>query len=139
MTEQPDAGTRSPDRSSDRSPWHISRIPGHLGRARTSTVVLSVLFVAIFALYLYIKPDTPATTTGGTPAQVPAATTAPARQTTAPPPTTTEPTRERTTTTATATPTDVPTETSTSEPPTGSSAPTTTATLPTPTLSTPTG
>jgi hypothetical protein len=142
MTEQPDAGTRSPDPSPDRSPWHISRIPAHLGRARTSTVVLAVLFVAIFALYLYVKPDAPGTTTtGGATSQVPAATTARAPATKAPTSTAT-PTREQptTTTTETATPTDVPTETSTPEPSTGSSAPSTTATtLPAPTVSPPTG
>src|SRR4051794_23873097 len=137
MTEQPETGTRPPGRS----PWHISRIPGPLGRARTSTVVLAVLFVAIFALYLYIKPDAPGTTTAGTGNQVPAATTAPAQETTAPTASTTtaEPTREQPTTTDTATPTDVPTGTSTPELSTGSSAPSTTATLPTPTVSTPTG
>jgi hypothetical protein len=34
-----------------------SAIPRHLGRARTSTLVLAVLFLAIGTLYLYVKPD----------------------------------------------------------------------------------
>jgi hypothetical protein len=121
-----------------RSPWHISRIPGHLGRARTSTVVMSVLFVAIFALYLYVKPDTPATATSVTDTQVPVTTTAPAR-TTAAPTTTPEPTQEQPTTTEAPTSTGAPTDTTTSESPTGSTVPTTTPSLPTPTVSSPTG
>ena len=121
-----------------RSPWHISRIPGHLGRARTSTVVLAVLFVAIFALYLYVKPETPATATGGT--GVPASTTAPARTTTAPA-TTPEQTSEQQPTTTTETPTTpaAPTDTTTPAVPSESSAPTTTPSLPTPTVTSPAG
>jgi hypothetical protein len=46
--------------------WHWGAVPHHLGRARTSTVVLSLLFVAVFALYLNVKPD--AAPTGTTPA-----------------------------------------------------------------------
>lgn len=46
--------------------WHWGAVPHHLGRARTSTVVLSLLFVAVFALYLNVKPDVG--TTGTTPA-----------------------------------------------------------------------
>ncbi len=47
--------------------WHRSALPDHLGRARTSTVVLSVLFVAVFALYLNVRPDvrTPGTSPAG--------------------------------------------------------------------------
>jgi hypothetical protein len=88
----------------------FSRIPAHLGRARTSTVVLSLLFVGIFALYLTIKPADPGTASStpsdtGTeqPATVPSpTTTAPEtsadpttsapRATTSAPPTTSEPT-----------------------------------------------
>jgi cytoskeletal protein RodZ len=96
-----------------------SRIPAHLGRARTSTVVLSVLFLAIFALYLNIRPETPgtvATTTSdtGTVQPVPT-TTAPAPETTAEPtptPTTTTPrTTSEPTTSAEPTTTEGPTET----------------------------
>ncbi|MCW2698225.1 MAG: putative polymerase sigma factor [Modestobacter sp.] len=32
------------------------KVPAHIGRARTSTIVLGVLFVALFALYLGIRP-----------------------------------------------------------------------------------
>src|SRR6476661_4077377 len=88
-----------PVESTPRSPWHVSRIPGHLGRARTSTVVLGVLFLAIFALYLYVKPDTTAAVTGGTGTQVPASPTAPAPRTTAPT-TTPVPTRDQPTPTS---------------------------------------
>ena len=85
-----------PAESTTRSPWHVSRIPGHLGPARTSTVVLGILFLAIFALYLYVKPDTTAAVTSGTGNQVPASTTAPAPQPTPTAPTTTpEPTRDQ--------------------------------------------
>ena len=38
-----------------RSRW--GAIPHHLGRARTSTVILSVLFLAIGTLWLNIRPD----------------------------------------------------------------------------------
>lgn len=44
--------------------WNWGAVPDHLGRARTSTVILSVLFLAVFALYLNVRPDV---TTGGTP------------------------------------------------------------------------
>jgi cytoskeletal protein RodZ len=90
-----------------------SRIPDHLGPARTSTVILGVLFLALFALYLYIRPEatTVPVTTGNTGAVVeqPAApttavpeTTAP--QTTAAPETTTEEPATPTTSAPTATP-----------------------------------
>jgi cytoskeletal protein RodZ len=121
-----------------RSPWHISRIPGHLGRARTSTLVLAVLFVAIFALYLYVKPETPAPATGGT--EVPVSTTAPA-PTTAARTTTPEQTSEQQPTTSEAPTTTAPSEdTTTATLPSDSGVPTTTSpALPTPTVSPPTG
>lgn len=37
------------------SPWW-SHVPRHLGRARTSTLVLGVLFVAVFVLWLNVRP-----------------------------------------------------------------------------------
>jgi hypothetical protein len=40
-----------------RSRWRWSAVPDHLGRARTSTVVLCVLFLAIGLLYLNVRPD----------------------------------------------------------------------------------
>ncbi|MGZ4551389.1 MAG: hypothetical protein ACXVF0_17970, partial [Blastococcus sp.] len=49
-----------------RRPHWWSSVPRHLGRARTSTVILSVLFLAIGALYLTVRPtETATTTTGG--------------------------------------------------------------------------
>jgi len=102
--EQP---TVSPE-AAPRSPWHVSRIPAHLGRARTSTVVLSVLFLAIFALYLNIRPEPTGAAPAGTGVSVPAATTAPAPVPTTTPPSAPETTRDQ------PTPTDVPTTTSSS-------------------------
>ena len=110
-----------PPESTTRSPWHVSRIPGHLGRARTSTVVLGILFLAIFALYLYVKPDTTAAVTSGTGNQVPASPVAPAPQTTVPT-TTPEPTQDQ------PTPTGAPTTTSSAtDLPTPSGTPSTSA------------
>jgi cytoskeletal protein RodZ len=89
-----------------RDGWR-SRIPAHLGRARTSTVVLSVLFLAIFALYLNIRPETTgtvATTTSDTGTVQPVPTPTPPTTTT--PRTTSEPT-----TSAEPTTTEGPTET----------------------------
>ena len=40
-----------------RSWW--SAVPHHLGRARTSTVVLALLFVGLYTLYLYVRPTDP--------------------------------------------------------------------------------
>jgi hypothetical protein len=81
VVETPSVSTAPPP-SHARGWW--SSIPSHLGKARTSTVVLAALFLAIGALYLNVRPDpVPPPTTGGT-----VQTTAPA-QTTAPPATTT--------------------------------------------------
>ncbi len=73
-----------------------SAIPHHLGRARTSTVVLVLLFLSVGVLHLYVKPDAetpPTTPTGNTGVTEPAPTTvgpttAPPEETTAPVPTT---------------------------------------------------
>ena len=111
----------------------FSRIPAHLGRARTSTVVLGLLFVAIFALYLTIKPADPSTastgtTETGTEQPAPATTPAPVPTTTAPEtsaePTTPDPETSTTTTVPVPTP---------DEPTTGTTLPEETAepTLPT--------
>ena len=51
--EQPAATTTAP---SPATFWR-QRVPAHLGRARTSTVVLAVLFVVFFGLYLAVRPD----------------------------------------------------------------------------------
>jgi hypothetical protein len=64
-------------------------IPRRLGRARTSTVVLALLFVALGVLYLYVRPETTGTAPAGDTGEVsvvPAPVTTPA-----PEPTTTAP------------------------------------------------
>jgi hypothetical protein len=104
----------SPSVSTDpaRGRWHFSRIPSHLGRARTSTVVLAILFLAIGTLYLNIRPETPVTATTSDTGTVPEQ---PARATTsAPRATTTRPTTSAsgTTTRAPATSTGATAETS---------------------------
>jgi cytoskeletal protein RodZ len=73
-----------------------SSVPHHLGRARTSTVVLALLFVGLYVLWLYVRPpDLPtAPATGGTTVQTPATTSS------AEPPATTEPTTTAPSTTA---------------------------------------
>jgi cytoskeletal protein RodZ len=140
--EQP-AVTPTVSTAPARSRW--SKLPDHLGRARTSTLVLGILFLAIGTLYLNIRPETTGTasTSGETVDQQPATTTSPAAPTTAesttPAPETTdsEPTttEEPTTGTTTGT-TDVP-----SDEPTGTGEPTTTlpATPTAPTTSSPAG
>jgi outer membrane biosynthesis protein TonB len=115
-----------------RGPWRLSRIPSHLGRARTSTLVLGLLFLAIGALYLNIRPDPPATAQTPTsdtgivqPAPPPTEEPTPAPE---PTPTPTEEPTETTddvpTTTAEPTPTEEPTETTTPEETTETSVPT---------------
>ncbi len=42
-----------------------SSIPHHLGRARTSTVIMALLFLAIGLLYLYVRPATTGVGTAG--------------------------------------------------------------------------
>lgn len=56
--EQPPATTAAPQPATF---WR-QRVPAHLGRARTSTVVLAVLFVAFFALYVLVRPAVEYTT-----------------------------------------------------------------------------
>lgn len=63
--EQPEV-TPTVSTAPARSRWQLSRIPAHLGPARTSTVVLAVLFLAIGTLYLNIRPEPTGTTTSGT-------------------------------------------------------------------------
>ena len=55
--EQPQVTGAASTAASPRSRW--GAIPRHLGRARTSTVVLSLLFLAIGALWINIRPDQP--------------------------------------------------------------------------------
>jgi outer membrane biosynthesis protein TonB len=130
VVETPSVSTAPPPSRPHR--WWSS-IPSHLGKARTSTVIMSTLFLALGALYLNVRPDPvqPAGTTGSTvetTAPAPARTSAPpattAPETTAPVPTTeeapttteelpttTEPPGETTEPTPEPTPSDEPTET----------------------------
>jgi hypothetical protein len=136
--EQPQVTATVSPAAPPRSRW--GAIPRHLGRARTSTVVLSLLFLAIGALWINIRPDVE------TPPADPAVVQQPVVPTT-PSPTTPAPTSE-----PAPTPTTVPETTTTSEAPTPSSTdvptstetstrfPTTTEpTLPTSSASSPTG
>jgi hypothetical protein len=124
------------------------RIPAHLGPARTSTVILAVLWLALGALYLNVRPESPETASRSSTVQ----TTDPARTATAPPaPTTAPATTTTATTTGTATTTAETTtaETTTSTPAiTGTSEPTAseptttpppTTAVPLPPTTTPTG
>jgi hypothetical protein len=122
-----------------RSRW--GTIPSHLGRARTSTVVLSVLFLACLVLWVNIRPATPGTATTGegsvveqpvvpvpvvpvpttsAPTPEPAPTTAPERTPTTEPPATTS--------TAVPTPTETPTRFPTTTPQPSEPLPDTTST-----------
>lgn len=93
VVETPSVSTAPPPSRPHR--WWSS-IPSHLGRARTSTVVLALLFLAIGALYFNVRPDpvapgsTPATEQGPAPARTTAPPTTTAPETTAPAPTTEE-------------------------------------------------
>jgi hypothetical protein len=117
--------------------WHWDALPHHLGRARTSTVILSVLFLAIFALYLNVRPDvTPTDTTpagGSSDVQVPANPLVPTAPTTTQEPTeepapTTEPEETEAPSEDTGTPT---TGSTTTSPDTGTTEPTTSPGTPT--------
>ncbi len=55
VSTAPTSGTAAAPPDSRWFNW--GAIPDHLGRARTSTVIFSVLFLAIFLLYLNVKPD----------------------------------------------------------------------------------
>lgn len=87
------------DRATDRpevttvpaEPPRQRRLPAHLGRARTSTVVLSVLFLAIGALWLNVRPDPVPTTPAGGGSDVQQSTTPEAPAPTTEAPATTEP------------------------------------------------
>ncbi len=74
-----------------------SAVPHHLGRARTSTVVLALLFVGVYTLYLHVRPPDPAVapaqeSTVQTPARPAPADPAETTEPTTPAPTTTDPT-----------------------------------------------
>jgi hypothetical protein len=135
--EQPQVTATVSPAAPPRSRW--GAIPRHLGRARTSTVVLSLLFLAIGALWINIRPDVETPPADPAVVQQPVVPTTPSPTTPAPtstsePAPTTAP--ETTTTSEAPTPssTDVPTSTETS-----TRFPTTTEpTLPTSSASSPT-
>ena len=147
--EQPQtevAATPSVTTAPPRARWRFATVPSRLGRARTSTVVLAVLFVAVFVLWVYVRPETVATPAGTTTdvnAPVAPATTTEAPATTTEAPTPTEPTTTAPSeTTEPGTPTDeTTTGTTTTTPATGSATgrsattgvgvPTTSGTVPT--------
>ena len=135
--EQPHVTATVSPAAPTRSRW--GAIPRHLGRARTSTIVLSLLFLSIGALWINIRPDVAAPPADPTVVEQPVA------PPVVPDPTTEAPTTEPAPTTAPElTPTsELPTSTS-EEPvpettaPRFTTTPEPTAPLPTPT-STPTG
>jgi hypothetical protein len=85
-----------------------SSVPRHLGRARTSTIVLVLLWVAIFVLYIFVRPE-PAVTGASTTGNPNTGVQQPAPRRTVAPPTTAHPTTTPPTTTP---PHPSPTETS---------------------------
>ena len=134
-----------------RSRWQLGSVPSHVGRARTSTLVLAVLFVLVAALWIGVRPDpVQVTPTGGTgTAPVQQQPVAPTRaRTTAPRTTPSAPSSSTTagpTTSSAPTPTTVPGSSSaaTGPPTTGSAAPASTTApgapvLPTTTAAAPT-
>ena len=70
MTAAPDGQSSGPAHAAStpdastlrRSSRWLAAVPRHVGRARTSTVVLSLLFLAIGTLYLNVHPTTAQTT-----------------------------------------------------------------------------
>jgi len=112
--EQPQtevAATPSVTTAPPRARWRFANVPSRLGRARTSTVVLAVLFVAVFVLWVYVRPETvatPAGTTGDVNAPVAPVSTSSVPTTTSEAPATTDPTTTAPseTTTESSTPTD---------------------------------
>ena len=126
--EQPEVTATVSPAVPPRSRW--GAIPRHLGRARTSTVVLSLLFLAIGALWLNIRPDPEPTVPasgGGAVVEQPAATdtavpttpvptTEPAPTTSEVPATTSEEPTPSASDTAAPTETSAPFPTTTSEP-----------------------
>ena len=134
--EQPQVTATVSPAPPPKSRWDA--IPHHLGRARTSTVVLSVLFLAIGALWLNVRPDPPDPATNGTPVVEqpagPAPTTAapPSEPTDDPAPTTSA--ESEPTSAAPTTPEATPTEPGTLDP---TPAPETSAPAPSPTASPP--
>jgi hypothetical protein len=144
--EQPQVTATVSPPTPQRTRW--GAIPRHLGRARTSTVVLSLLFLAIGALWLNIRPlpETVAPARDGAVVDEPATTDTAVPTTPAPTPTTEPvPTPSDVPTTAPEVPaTSTSTSTSETTAPTGTGTrfPTTTSEPPAPlpdATSTPTG
>ena len=121
-----------------RARWRFANVPSRLGRARTSTVVLAVLFVAFFVLWIYVRPEAVATPAGEPGPVAPASSaTSEAPATTTEAPTTTAPSE----TTESSTPTDETTTAETTTPgPSSSTSPRspTSVGVPTPTEPAPT-
>lgn len=119
--EQPQVTATVSPAPPPRSRW--GAIPRHLGRARTSTVVLSLLFLGIGALWLNIRPDPelpPASGQAVVEQPVPTTDAVPTTPTTEPVPTTSDLTTTSeapTTTSETPTPTGTTTVPTSSEPP----------------------
>jgi hypothetical protein len=133
--EQPQVTATVSPAPPPRSRW--GAIPHHLGRARTSTVVLSLLFLGIGTLWLNIRPDPVVPASGGAAVVEQPATTPPAE------PTTPAPTTETTPPTSEATPTPTPTPTTEAPTPTSTTSDSTTpeettTDVPTPTTEVPT-
>ena len=66
--EQPPAPTTTAPTVSTappRSRWGWPRVPAHVGPARTSTVIIAVLFAGVFALWLVVRPETATVATTG--------------------------------------------------------------------------
>ena len=118
-TDGPGEPTREPSVSTAPPPaprrWWTA-VPHHLGRARTSTVVLALLFVGLYVLYLQVRPPEPsAGPTSGSTVQAPV-TSAPATPGPAEPTQTAGPTTTAPTTTPTPGPTTAPSPTEESGP-----------------------
>ena len=137
--EQPQVTATVSPPDPPRSRW--GAIPHHLGRARTSTVILSLLFLAIGALWLNIRPDPepPAPASGNGAVVDQPATTEPAVPTTPEPTTEAVPTPSEEPTTTSEAPTSTSETATPTETETGTSIPTTTSEQLPETTSTPTG
>ena len=135
MSEQADDQAQEPSVSTAPAHSRWRALPSHLGRARTSTLVLSFLFLAIGTLYLNVRPPPTVTAPagGGSGVEQPAEPTATVVPTTPEPTTTTpsEPTSSEPTSTEPTEPS-TPARTTTRSPtPTGSPEPVPTTSAPT--------
>jgi hypothetical protein len=143
VSEQADDRAQEPSVSTAPAHSRWRNLPSHLGRARTSTLVLGFLFLAIGALYLNVRPPPTVTAPagGGSSVEQPVeptatvvpTTTTPAEPTTTTPaePTSTEPTSAEPTSTEPTEPSTPSRTTSRSPTPTGSPEPVPTTSAPT--------